>query len=1195
MENNIIKHIWTISVMILFSTISFAQNNISDKYIEQGVEAFQNQDFDKAITYLSPTEPYLDELNEDIKAVISYMLGSCYVQTGDLNKARLMYEKVRSSSPSENSILLQVRPELLSLYTEMRDEVATSICLNEMLEMLNESEFIQSGFFSDYAISLSLFYQNKKEYQQVVDIATKGIQVIELEDDIDPIKGVKKNTLYRSLGNAKRELKEYESAAADYKEALNLVQFSVDKDSTAALTCIGNCYSHAGQIDSAIVYYDKAEVLFVNQGNPLTHTRIVNSLELGISLQEKDDLLRARQYLESAEKGFLQLGEKSELAYVYTYLYNISKEIGEQEQAQKYSYLIRKYIKDIEDDNNPITTICYSTYASILESDGKYEDAISLLNIVLQKELNEKVLRISSIAETFSMQSSIYMKIGDYVRAESAILRAIELIQDDKDLYKDRYIKLMVIYADILSKTNRIGLAISELENLNQFVAKAEHSEAAQIDYYSFLSYLYSAIGNYDQNLKYHILNSEFTLKTKGYKSYAYAVSLINLSESYGVLNQKDKSDECLNKAGDILISLYGEESKEYYIVLHKQTLKYINDSSTKDKGEKSFQKILRLSKKLFGEESVQYGENMCWYGMFRLYTMQDKSSLTLLQDGLNILYNIDGYDQYNMSFLMHLSTGCHYFKEYEMAYEADKKYFEMAKQYISANFPYLIDWQREAIWSPIQSHLFNYISAASETNSPLYLKLTYNSLLLGKGLLLQSTNNISEAIRQSQDIELLQLHNQLQSEKNKLLRTESVQEITDIRTAINSLQRLELNRLTKTDVLQDMFDLDWTYVRDALKEDEIAIEFISFPTKDCISYAALAINNNSSEPICVPLFNDKELIKLSSKNNEGFAYENPELYRLIWEPLAKYVIKDAQTVYFAPDGILHKLALESLVDQQGKLASDKWNLYRLTSTREIVHNLPKDQYKTAALFGGLKYSMTVEDLEDVAQLRSGVDYLAKTKDEVLDIQDLLGRSSVTCLVRTDELGTEEAFKDLSSKEVNILHLATHGFFWSESEEKEYNNLQFKSLLTGKDNKESALLRSGLMLSGANVTLEGKKVSDYIEDGILTAQEISSLDFGKMDLVVLSACQTGLGEISGDGVFGLQRGFKLAGVQALLMTLWKVNDTATQLLMTEFYKQMLQGNSKNVALKNAQKIVRTNPEFKNPEYWAGFVLLDGLN
>ena len=138
-------------------------------------------------------------------------------------------------------------------------------------------------------------------------------------------------------------------------------------------------------------------------------------------------------------------------------------------------------------------------------------------------------------------------------------------------------------------------------------------------------------------------------------------------------------------------------------------------------------------------------------------------------------------------------------------------------------------------------------------------------------------------------------------------------------------------------------------------------------------------------------------------------------------------------------------------------------------------------------------------------------------------------------------------------------------------------------------------MRSGLLFSGANLGLKGESLPNDVEDGVLTALELSNMNLGNIDIVVMSACESGLGETSGEGVFGLQRGFKLAGAKALLMSLWKVDDTATQLLMKEFYRNYLSGRSKQESLKLAQQSLRNSPEYSAPDYWAGFILLDALN
>ena len=142
--------------------------------------------------------------------------------------------------------------------------------------------------------------------------------------------------------------------------------------------------------------------------------------------------------------------------------------------------------------------------------------------------------------------------------------------------------------------------------------------------------------------------------------------------------------------------------------------------------------------------------------------------------------------------------------------------------------------------------------------------------------------------------------------------------------------------------------------------------------------------------------------------------------------------------------------------------------------------------------------------------------------------------------------------------------------------------------------KEDQLIRTGLLMAGANNVWCGKEHVSGIEDGILTADEISRLDLSNTDLVVLSACETAKGKVDDvDGVLGLQRGFKKAGVNTIVMSLWKIPDQATSILMTSFYEHLLQGKDARTSLKEAQKhLMNQNDGYRNPYYWAAFVVLD---
>ena len=222
------------------------------------------------------------------------------------------------------------------------------------------------------------------------------------------------------------------------------------------------------------------------------------------------------------------------------------------------------------------------------------------------------------------------------------------------------------------------------------------------------------------------------------------------------------------------------------------------------------------------------------------------------------------------------------------------------------------------------------------------------------------------------------------------------------------------------------------------------------------------------------------------------------------------------------------------------------------------------------------------------------------TLDEINNISRLIKGSKPE--LRSGVNGSENSFIALNGASPSIIHLATHGFFYEPNEIEDtiseyptkYSFLNITDL--GIISPETKAMRgSGILFSGANITLKGHSIPDSIPDGILTAEELSNLNLGKTELAVLSACETGLGTTTEEGVFGLQRGFKLAGVKSLLMSLWKVDDKATSQMMQYFYENIAAGISKPEALQNAQKKMRDNPRTSQPYYWAGWILLDGIN
>lgn len=529
---------------------------------------------------------------------------------------------------------------------------------------------------------------------------------------------------------------------------------------------------------------------------------------------------------------------------------------------------------------------------------------------------------------------------------------------------------------------------------------------------------------------------------------------------------------------------------------------------------------------------------------------------------------------------------------------------------YISETFHTYTAIQRQELWEKFQPWYCSFIpNIAYKTGMNDMLTASYNAMLFGKGLLLNTESSIRQAIINSGEEELINQYDSLSELKKELseirmrkidpdekaaLTNEIVEKIRDTESVLirKSKQYGDFSRI---------IDVKKAQLLSVLQDHEIAIEFC-FIEGD---YYAIFLKYGLPEPMMVKLCSEEQLLV------------DGDIYALIWEPLEAY-LDDIHSIYFAPTGLLFNIGIEyASLPKDEVFINEKYNIFRLSSTRELVA-LRSDKYNTyksknsAVLYGGIDYNRIEQDIDSIEtslNYRSAFDlkdiergsarilsYLPGTEEEVKIIGKTLRNSSpsytVTILSGTN--ASETSFKSLSGKRDKTIHLATHGFYIAkdDAEKMSRHSIVKNTNINDRYIEDRELLRSGLMMAGVTAKTEGK-----IDDGVLTALEVASMDLSYTDLVVLSACETALGDISSEGVFGLQRGFKKAGAHALLMSLWKVDDTATQLLMTEFYKDLTKGQTKREALLNAQRFLRKykNGIFANPKHWASFILLDGIN
>ncbi len=402
------------------------------------------------------------------------------------------------------------------------------------------------------------------------------------------------------------------------------------------------------------------------------------------------------------------------------------------------------------------------------------------------------------------------------------------------------------------------------------------------------------------------------------------------------------------------------------------------------------------------------------------------------------------------------------------------------------------------------------------------------------------------------------------------------------------------------------MVSRTYSDVVNALGKGEYAIEFLRVePVGGKVAeYDALLLSHSSSKPLRVHLCGEDELkAALEIPQSNLYGIESKTLFNLVWRPLLQHIPKGSFITY-SPDGLLNMFALDLASDGKRRVAMT-YSTHRVSSTREVCRNPTPDKNHDAVLYGGLQYEMTESEMlerstrfrESPRTLlrglegidRSGWAALPGSGKEVEEVAAIL--SSYDHQVRTLEgmEGTEESFKSLSGSSPMILHLATHGFYYAKGHEGD--NWYYERLLL-QGSKFGPLVRSGLVLAGGQRAWLGKPVPDNVEDGILLAEEIADLDLSGTKLLTLSACETALGDVTPEGVAGLQAAFKRAGVGTILVSLWKVDDDATREFMTVFYRSLGETRYYQDAIQAARHQMQSSSKYSNPYYWAGFVLVD---
>ena len=977
-------------------------------------------------------------------------------------------------------------------------------------------------------------------------------------------------------------------------------------------------------------------------------------LKTSLKIKKKECGKKSLEYaltLNYLAKCYLYMGNGNDARKTEREAYNIAKRVLDKNSEEYYFFLLNYagYLDDEtaydiandyvnkKDSYGILSAEAFSIMSNYLSAQTKYDDSIDVLYKALQ--IRKKLEGPSHIhcAVVLNDLADCYFRKNDYNRA-------LELYEEANSIYKNAGGEDYINYIYTLASMGRLQGMLNNYLEAESLLLKAffltNKKYGSDSFEYAVLSQQLAFVKNLMEDTESAIFYQEQAINyfenNDMYIDENELIGLLNLFSFYADASYSDarRNDDAIltfNKYLNLVRERYGEDNWLFAMGLSTYA-EWIGDKGNVKGAIRDLDRAISIYKRIDGDNDVLIAENL--YASAYLYSsLSPDSSIVRLKEVLSIYEERVGSSNKKYISALGLLTDCYFLvKDYSHATAMLSNYFNLKKQRAIRAFVSLDKKERTSFWETYE-YSFNKMLPVMgfNINDSITNRINYDLLLLKKGLLLNAELAHSDLMAESHDEDVIKLYKELQL--NTKIEDSYLNDISNIsreelEKLENNIANLEHQLSDKSAVfkaLEDRLLVNYKEVQKRLGKDDVAIEFEIVPLADDeILYCAFVLKTDSHSPKMVPLFELKSLQDIS-KNDY---YDKITVSNLIWRPLAEE-LKGVVNVYFAPIGELYGINIESLPHFDGDgFMSDYYNMFRLSSTRELVYHSKERKGDKAVVYGGLKYNMSIEEMGkdiikfkdetrgdtktpyiDSLRLREGVvfyslPYLPETKSEIDEIRDIINKSKTYDIIQFDGVnGTETSFKSLSSKRPVIIHIATHGFYYSEEEAEKYRyikNLYNFRKNRGFDNEDKALTRTGLYFSGADHIRMGEAVPDSIDDGVLTAYEIAQLDLRGLDLVVLSACQTAQGDINGDGVFGLQRGFKKAGANSILMSLWNVDDFATRLLMTEFYRNYLSGINKQESLKMAQDYVRNyedeagNSIFSDPYYWASFILLDGL-
>lgn len=1123
--------------------------------------------------------------------------GTCLFANGQFREAISIFEKIR------NDILIRggsCDPEyarvlkcLADCYLQLGDYETAYPFYRQCEGILRMQGGIDTPDYAELADNLAMLYCYQGKFDSSLNL------LMESRDVRNRISGVHTAgyaTTLDNFANLYYEMGRFPEALSSEEEALGIRAELLGlrhPDYARSLTNLAAIYQSVGKYDTALVLFQEA---------------------MGI-------------YKET-------LGEKHpDYAVVLLNMANLHRRLGKYPEALPLFREAAGIDLETSGKMSPNYAISLFNLAGVYSLMGNYDSALATylqVRYIMERTLGTQH---PDYARVLSNLGYVYIRTGDYEKAVPLYIQVVALY---KVVLGPRHVEyaralnnLAILYKRLGKYENALPLFKESIQIREEILGKDHPDYAKSLN---MLASLYEDMGNYRQATQLYEEASAINRKALGSRHPDYAYDLLNLARHLQGTGQDSLCLRMVEEALSIIMETKGNQNDDYASILNELG-RYYDKLGRYDSALIAYTRSLEITRDVLGTNHPNYANTL--QNLAHYYWQQGNCDVAIprLTESSGIYKKILGnsspeYAQ-SLTELTEINLDCND-KASALPYleEADT----LISQNLMENFTFLSEEDKKLYLAKIGYFYDLYLSAllTSFRDSPELLALGYTNELLVKGLILNTEAATQKAILASGDTVIIQMYEtlrqlrrQMYSWQQKPVRERSVN-LEELKDQVEKMSDEVAFRSKEFKTMQLSLRTNWKEVHSHLEAGEAAIEFVCFRprirgrTEGDRCYCAYILSNDDPAPRMVYLCTESQLKQVlpplnASPSLINRTYAGNSLYQLIWAPLDS-LLPGIRKVYYSPAGLLHNVSFAAIMSPKGNVLLNEFRLCQVSSTRVVAHQQKVKPVTSAVVIGGISY-----DVDTAAFFRygsgtggsafhphsnspiqnrgsaGGYRYLPGTLKEVTLIRDKMLKKGIKARVYTADAALEESFIGLSGKDAPaLIHIATHAYYFPDTINDKIRALR---LASGSGDaifrySDDPMFRSGLLMTGANLTLKSIPLPPGVEDGILTAREVSNLNLMKTQLVVLSACRTGQGDIMGsEGVEGLQRGFKMAGVRFLVMSLWEVPDKETTEFMDLFYDQLLGAQDIREAFRNTQ-VSMMKRYLHDPNKWAAFVLVE---